>query len=235
MRLLAELSRRTERLFKKARCLTSWTRARAACSSWKTLSTHKISRTGPRSPVLSALPLFGVSGATAARSCWRIRDPSLRRSLLELPTLSAFKRQRRIRYATTTMMGIVRTNLWEKGITLSFVWRLQPSACRPQHCSNGRLRKTDSPRVRDCQVFLFVDLLHERLCSFGFSTQAVLGAFPGISVRSIQTRFSSPVLPGATLETRMWREGPEWILFETLADGKVALSGGAIQISSAKL
>ncbi len=68
------------------------------------------------------------------------------------------------------------------------------------------------------------------LCSFGFATQAVLSAFPGSNVKSVQTRFSSPVLPGATLETRMWKEGNEWILFETLADGKVALSGGAIQI-----
>jgi acyl dehydratase len=73
------------------------------------------------------------------------------------------------------------------------------------------------------------------LCSFGFSTQAVLSTFPNVVVKSVQTRFSSPVLPGATLETRMWREGPEWILFETLADGKVALTGGAIQVSSSKL
>ncbi len=72
------------------------------------------------------------------------------------------------------------------------------------------------------------------LCSFGFSAQAVLKAFPNAVVRSVQTRFSSPVLPGAELEVRMWREG-EWILFETLADKKVVLAGGAVQLATSKL
>ncbi len=72
------------------------------------------------------------------------------------------------------------------------------------------------------------------LCSFGFSTQAVLKAFPSVTVKSVQTRFSAPVLPGAELEVRMWREG-DWILFETFADKKQVLSGGGVQIAGAKL
>ena len=72
------------------------------------------------------------------------------------------------------------------------------------------------------------------LCSFGFSMQAVLRTFPNVAVKSVQTRFSAPVLPGAELEVRMWREG-DWILFETYADKKQVLAGGGVQIASAKL
>lgn len=69
------------------------------------------------------------------------------------------------------------------------------------------------------------------LCSFGISVYAVVKSFPEVVVKSVQTRFSSPVLPGQRLEVKMWRE-PGWILFETAVEGKAVLSGGAVQIGN---
>ena len=70
------------------------------------------------------------------------------------------------------------------------------------------------------------------LCSFGFAAHAVLRAFPGVDVRSVSTRFSSPVLPGDELRVEMWREGAEWILFRVLVGSKVVLSDGFVQIKA---
>lgn len=73
------------------------------------------------------------------------------------------------------------------------------------------------------------------LCTFGHATRAVLKLFPEITVKSVRCRFASPVLPGEELETRAWREGPEFILFETATtgpSGKVVLSEGVIQVAN---
>ena len=63
------------------------------------------------------------------------------------------------------------------------------------------------------------------LCTFGYAVRAVLGAF-GCDARALGCRFSSPVMPGDSLETRMWREGPELVLFEVWVGSKRVLSGG---------
>ena len=78
------------------------------------------------------------------------------------------------------------------------------------------------------------------LCTLGFAVRAVLAAFrvledPG-ALRSVQVRFASPVFPGETLRTRMWKvqggekTSPETTVeFETVAPDRgdvVVLSRG---------
>lgn len=75
------------------------------------------------------------------------------------------------------------------------------------------------------------------LCSLGHATRAVIRATQNGTARqlkSVRCRFTNPVLPGQTLETRMWKEGHEWIVFECAVNGKVVLDGAA-QINASKL
>ena len=52
------------------------------------------------------------------------------------------------------------------------------------------------------------------LCTLGIATRAILRAKGGepALLRSLKARFSAPVLPGETIRTEMWHEGPR-ILF----------------------
>ncbi|MDD2058549.1 SDR family NAD(P)-dependent oxidoreductase [Pseudomonas sp. GD03860] len=73
------------------------------------------------------------------------------------------------------------------------------------------------------------------LCTFGYAGRHVIKAFCNNDSRlfkSIRVRFASIVMPGDTLETRMWQESPTRVLFEMRAVERdvVVLKGGVVEI-----
>src|SRR5262249_50515808 len=78
------------------------------------------------------------------------------------------------------------------------------------------------------------------LCSYGVSGRALvaeLGKGVAANVTSIDARFSSPVFPGETLTTLIWRTEPGKAVFRTEAsapvgsDARVVLDDGAAEYS----
>jgi 3-hydroxyacyl-CoA dehydrogenase/3a,7a,12a-trihydroxy-5b-cholest-24-enoyl-CoA hydratase len=71
------------------------------------------------------------------------------------------------------------------------------------------------------------------LCTLGHSVRAVLLQLcdgDAERVVGIRARFAAPVFTGAVLETAMWRESPEVVLFQASADGAPALLGGRLEL-----
>lgn len=73
------------------------------------------------------------------------------------------------------------------------------------------------------------------LCTFGYLGRHVIKAFCGNDSRlfkSVRARFASIVMPGDTLETRMWRESPTRIIVEMRAVERdiVVLKNGAVEL-----
>eukprot|EP00388_Colpodella_angusta_P006571 GDKJ01019308.1.p1 GENE.GDKJ01019308.1~~GDKJ01019308.1.p1 ORF type:complete len:302 (-),score=74.12 GDKJ01019308.1:185-1090(-) len=74
------------------------------------------------------------------------------------------------------------------------------------------------------------------LCFFGIGTHAVVRTILNNDVsliRSIEGRFSSPVLPGHKLKVEMWRISKEKIVFQVINEDtkKVCLSNGGITLA----
>ena len=60
------------------------------------------------------------------------------------------------------------------------------------------------------------------LCSYGVSGRALvaeLGKGVAANISSIESRFTSPVFPGETLSTLIWRTEPGKAVFRTEASG----------------
>lgn len=73
------------------------------------------------------------------------------------------------------------------------------------------------------------------LCTFGYLGRHVIKAFCDNDSRlfkSVRARFASIVMPGDTLETRMWRESPTRIIVEMRAVERdvVVLKNGAVEL-----
>ncbi len=70
------------------------------------------------------------------------------------------------------------------------------------------------------------------LCTYGFTGRALLHRMCGgdpARFRSMEGRFSSPVLPGERLTVRMWDTGAGEALFQTTGDdGRIVLDGGRL-------
>ena len=68
------------------------------------------------------------------------------------------------------------------------------------------------------------------LCSYGFTGRALLHELCGSDVarfKSMDSRFSKPVMPGDTLTVRMWDDGTGRALYQTVTqEGTVVIDGG---------
>ncbi len=68
------------------------------------------------------------------------------------------------------------------------------------------------------------------LCTYGFTGRALLHELCGSDVarfKSMDSRFSKPVMPGDTLTVRMWDDGKGRALYQTVTqEGTVVIDGG---------
>jgi acyl dehydratase len=68
------------------------------------------------------------------------------------------------------------------------------------------------------------------LCTYGFTGRALLHELCGSDVakfKSMDVRFSKPVMPGDTLTVKMWDDGPGKAMFQTVTqNNEVVINGG---------
>ncbi|KAI8959009.1 NAD(P)-binding protein [Daldinia sp. FL1419] len=74
-----------------------------------------------------------------------------------------------------------------------------------------------------------VPILHG-LCSMGIAAKVVYEKFGPF--RNVKVRFAGTVVPGQTLVTEMWKEGPSKVVFQTKVKetGRLAISGAAAEL-----
>ena len=74
------------------------------------------------------------------------------------------------------------------------------------------------------------------LCTYGFTGRMLLHTLCGSDptrFTGMETRFTSPVLPGETLTVNVWDDGDGHAIFQTLGgDGRVVLNNGGVSTSS---
>jgi acyl dehydratase len=98
-----------------------------------------------------------------------------------------------------------------------------------------RLNGDRNPLHSDPEIAKFAGfekpILHG-LCSYGFTGRALLHTLCDSDVakfKSMDARFSKPVMPGDTLTVRMWVEGKGNAIFQTVnQDGTVVIDGGQL-------
>ena len=72
------------------------------------------------------------------------------------------------------------------------------------------------------------------LCTYGFTGRALLHTLCGSDparFKSMDARFSSPVMPGEALTVEMWKNSDAWLFQTKGADGRVVLQGGRCEVS----
>jgi acyl dehydratase len=102
-----------------------------------------------------------------------------------------------------------------------------------------RLSGDRNPLHSDPEIAKFAGfekpILHG-LCSYGFTGRALLHTLCASDVakfKSMDARFSKPVMPGDVLTVRMWTEGKGTAIFQTVnQDGTVVIDGGQFSFGS---
>lgn len=104
-------------------------------------------------------------------------------------------------------------------------------ATLPQAALIYRLSGDDNPLHADPRVARAAGfdrpILHG-LCTFGVAAHAVLKGTgcPADAIASLQVRFTSPVYPGETLATDLWRDGRTWSFQTRVPQRDTAVLGG---------
>ena len=105
-----------------------------------------------------------------------------------------------------------------------------PAERRPQPAALRSRRSPSSPGFDR-------PILHG-LCSYGFTGRALLHELCGSDVarfKSMDSRFSKPVMPGDTLTVRMWDDGKGRALYQTVTQaGTVVIDGGVFRLRIAQ-
>jgi acyl dehydratase len=73
------------------------------------------------------------------------------------------------------------------------------------------------------------------LCTYGFTGRALLHALCGSDparFKSMEGRFSSPVMPGEALTVKMWKDGDSAVFQTSGDDGRVVIDAGLCTFSS---
>jgi len=87
------------------------------------------------------------------------------------------------------------------------------------------------------QMVGFPEPINHGLCTLGFATRHVLTGMAGNDselFKSVRGRFASPVLPGQTIVTEMWKEGNKILYQCTVKEtGKVCVSNACLEINAA--
>jgi len=86
------------------------------------------------------------------------------------------------------------------------------------------------------QMSGFPKAINHGLCTLGQSVRLVLKELLGndpAQFKAARVRFASPVLPGQTLQVKMWVEGPRVVFTTTVKEtGKVAINNAYVLAAS---